>query len=96
MLYSDAAQNFGPTSAVRSLQSPDWWGEEPPSVLDTANRVSLLNGVTKSVSDADVLVISGRGWLQDADFATWVSKLLTDFDNHGGQVRFARGEQYGG
>ena len=89
MRWADARSGAGgparePTGSAREDAQP--WGEEPPTDIVTVTSADLLDELKRELLRADVLRISGREWLGDADFRRDVETRVEAFMARGGRV----------
>ena len=93
MAYAGARNQPGTLATDQSSNDGDWWSGEPPLEVAALPVKQLFGDLEKETARADVLVLTGREWMQEDDFSCFVAMLLEKFRIQGGEIRYSTCEQ---
>ena len=89
MCFNDCRRQAGVTTD-NQIEDGDWWRGEPPAQLDGQTPDELFGSIAADIANENVLILTERDWLADTEFAGYVSRLLAEFRQQGGEVRYQR------
>ena len=89
MRYVDAQSGAGRREEPGQINAdPQSWDGEPPTELETPTTGELFEELDRELSNADVLRVLDRDWLDGGEFRREVEARVEAFRRRGGRVEF--------